>query len=114
MDSEDSQADIFATQIEMPAKKKDFKTLSAPLYLGPKPTSHLSYDWLIIFMWGGDINNPFQLFSVDDLEEGELDPKFLSGMLSIPSRLRHRDLSFYPDFSISIVAKIEKSKFISC
>ena len=108
MDSDDSQADIFATQVQV--KKKEFKTLSAPLYLGPKPPSNFSYDWLIIFMWGGDINNPFILLAVDDLEEGELDPKFLTGILSPASRLRHRNLSFYPDFSISIFAKIETRK----
>ena len=106
MDSDDSQADIFATQVV--PRKKEFRTFSAPLHLGSKATSTMSYDWLMIFMWGGDINNPFELFSVEDLEEGELDPKFLTGMLSPSSRMRHRDISFYPDFSISIVAKIEK------
>lgn len=108
MDSDDSQADIFATQL--PNKKKEFQTSSAPLYMGPKPPSNFVYTWLIIFKWGGDINNPFELLSVDDLEDGELDPKFLSGILSPTSRMRHRDLSFYPDFAISIFAKIEKCK----
>lgn len=106
MDSDDSQADIFATQ--PPKNKTEFKTSSAPVY------SPYVYPWLVIFKWGGDIETPFNLFSVEDLVEGELDPKIISGILSTPSRIRPRDLSFFPDFSISIIAKVEKSKYNCC
>lgn len=109
MDSDDSQVDIFATQVP-PKKKKELRTLSAPLYTGPNPSGYV-YPWLIIFRWGGDIGQPFVLFSVEELAEGELDPKILTGILSSTSRMKHRDLGFFPDFSISIFSKLEKCKF---
>ena len=107
MDSDDSQVDIFATQIQ--TKKKHFQTSSGPACPGKRP-SDLMYSWLIIFRWGGDIDVPFDLMSVDDLKDGELDPKFISGLLTPMSRLRHRNLAHYSDFSVSIFGKMEKSK----
>ena len=109
MDStDDSQTDIFATQV--PPKKKVFKTSSAPPY---RPSTHvqdLDYKWIIIFKWGGDIDFPFELVPVNVFGPDELSSNFLSGILSPLSRLKHREMSAYPDFSISIFAKVEKRK----
>ena len=108
MDStDDSQSDIFATQA--PPKKKVFKTSSAPPY---RPSAHvqdLEYKWIIIFKWGGDIDFPFELVPVDRFGSDDLNSSFLSGILSPLSRLKHREMSAYPDFSVSIFAKVEKS-----
>lgn len=105
MDSDDSQVDFFATQKH--EKRKEFITSSAPPLSEP---TNFVYPWFAVFKWGGDIDHPFEILSVEDVEEGELDSKLLTGLLAPPSRLRHRELKCFPDFSISVFAKIESSK----
>ena len=108
MDSSDydSQTDIFSSQV---STKKLKLSSSAPSFNGPK-SSDFVYRWLIVFKWGGDIDCPFELMSVQHLQPGDMDPTFLTGILSPISRMKHRNFRHYPDFAISIYAKVEESK----
>ena len=109
MDSSDydSQTDIFSLQVST-----KLKTISsAPSYTGPKKLDYV-YRWLILFKWGGDVENPFELMSVEHLQEGDIDPSFLTGILSPLSRMKHRNIGHFPDFAISIFGKVEESKVL--
>lgn len=114
MDSEDdSQCDIFASQVIEKKKKQVIKTSSsAPAYQPTKQALDLEYKWIVIFKWGGNIDFPFELFPVEKFGSNEFNSTFLSGILSPLSRLKHREIAAYPDFSISFFGKVEKSKYL--
>ena len=113
MDSDDSQIDFFATQL--PEKKSKLKSKvcssSAPL-LTRQDSKAPSYEylWLVIFKWGGDIDFPFEAVALTDLIPKDYDKTWLTGIMSPKSRRRYRDISIYPDFSISVFGKMEKGK----
>lgn len=93
-DSDESQADIFAdTQIPTDDKRDHWVGI---------------YPWLIIFLWGGQ-ENPFILKACVDMDS-DIDVNWLSGILSPKSRRKHRNVKKFPDFSVSIFGKVQKSK----
>ena len=104
----DSQADLFATQV--PVKKKHFQTSSAPVLPVAKVLDYV-YDWFIIFKWGGDIDFPFEEVNITEINNSDYDPAWLTGILSPKSRKRYRNFDIYPDFSVSVFAKVEKREF---
>lgn len=112
----DSQADIFATQVQEKiavAKKNmkaSLKASSAPLMTNKKAPEYV-YKWLIIFKWG-DIKYPFEAVAIQDLLPNEYEKTWLSAIMSPASRRRFRNLDIYPDFSVSIYAKIEQGTYI--
>lgn len=108
MDSDDSQSDIFATQVIK--KKTKLQTSSAPVLKSKPKTSVFEYCWLIIFKWG-DADYPFELVSISDLEDKDFEKTWLTGILSPMSRKKYQDIGIYPDFSISVFAKVEKSEY---
>ena len=94
-ESDNSQADIFAdTQVKTYDKKDHWVGV---------------YPWLILFLWGGQ-SNPFLLKSSLDMDSDDIDVTWLSGILSPKSRRKHRNLKMFPDFSVLIFGKFQKSK----
>lgn len=95
-DSDESQVDLFAnTQVKTDEKKDHWIGI---------------YPWLILFLWGGQ-THPFLLKRSEDMDPDDIDVTWLSGILSPKSRLKHRNLKQYPDYSVSIFGKIQKSNF---
>ena len=107
MDSgEDSQVDIFATQPPTKKRKEKEITSSAPVLHTKKPNDYV-YKWLIIFRWGDDTDGPFEMVALDDLNPSEYEANWLTGIMSPKSRRKYRNLDIYPDFSVSVFAKVE-------
>lgn len=104
--SEDSQEDLFAnTQIKT---RTDHVTESSPnKWIN---TKNFDFPWLIMFLWGGQAN-PFVLVYLIELDPQDVDGKWLTGILSPKSRCKHRNVKFYPDFSVSIYGKVHKGNF---
>lgn len=103
MDSDDSQQDLFAnTQIET---KNPHVNDSNP---NEWNDTDFEYPMLVLFLWNGQIK-PFTLVSLIELNPRDVDGKWLSGVLSPTSRLKHRNFRLYPDFGVSVFGKIQKS-----
>lgn len=99
--SDDSQADIFASQVKVKKKKKTFVPSSAP-----QPLRLPKYSDLVFFKWGENGERPFQIMRVSDLQEGDLDEKWLTSFLSPNSRTIQRELATFQGFKVCIFAKI--------
>ena len=84
-------------------KKADFITSSLPA------NNDLQYNFIALFKWGGDINTPFEMVPVDDVKE-DVDRKLIAGILPDKGRCKLRKISIFPNFSVSIVFKLEKSE----
>ena len=104
MDSDDSQQDIFInTQIS--TKNPNVNDDNPHKW----ENTNFEYPMVVLFLWNGQID-PFILVYVIELDPEDVDEKWLSGILSPASRLKHRNLKMYPEFGVSIFCKIQKSK----
>lgn len=102
MDSDDSQTDLFANT-QIPTKNSHVNANNQ------WDTSNLEYPMVVLFLWNGQMN-PFVLVDLTDLEPEDVDEKWLSGILSPVSRLKHRNMKMFPEFGVSLYAKIQKRK----
>ena len=106
--TDNSEEDLFSTQTRSKLKKKKKKiTSSAPL-----PTLGNEYPCLVIFIRGADVQFPFELLELVNDGSQDVDKKWTSGIMNTDSRKRCRDLKFYPDFSVSVYAKISKGNLL--
>ena len=103
MDSDDSQQDVFANTQE---PTRNHVSASNPHQWA---SSNFEYPMLVLFLWNGQIN-PFVLVYLIELDPEDVDEKWLTGILSPTSRLKHRTLKMYPECGVSIFCKIQKSK----
>ena len=102
--SDDSQTDLFAnTQVET---RNDHVTDEHP---DKWMDTNFEYPWMIFFKWDGNMT-PFAVLSLIELNPQDIDGKWLTGILSPKSRIKHRSLKFFADYSVSIFGKIHKSK----
>lgn len=97
--SDDSLDDLFA------------KTQSNPIMSDAWKDGMVDYPKLIFFKWAGNVDDPFEIVETMDLDAIDVDPNWLSGVLSPKSRTKCRHLSFYKDYAVSLFAKIGKSMF---
>lgn len=103
MDSDDSQQDVFAnTQIPTKTHVNEDNPHKWE-------TTDFEYPMLVLFLWNGQ-DNPFVLVYLIELDPLDVDEKWLSGILSPVSRLKHRNFKMYPEFAVSIFCKIQKRK----
>lgn len=105
MDSDDSQADLFAnTQV---VTRNKHVTEERPDQWADK---NFEYPMLILFQWGGQ-TSPFILMSLLQLDPRDIDGSWLTGILSPASRRKHRNVRFFSDYKVSIFGKVQKRKF---
>ena len=103
--SDDSQQDMFAnTQVQT---RNEHVTDSNP---DKWTDTDFEYPMLIIFRWGGQAD-PFILSFLVELDPEDVNVNWLNGILSPTSRCKHRNLKAFPDFSVSIYSKVQKSRF---
>ena len=99
-----SQEDLFAnTQVES----------TNPHVSNDKPDewadTNFDYPYLILFCWDGE-TNPFMLVPLTEIDPRDIDWKWLSGILSPKSRCKLRKMTQFPDYSVSIFGKVQRSK----
>lgn len=105
--TDNSEDDLFSSQPVSKLKKNKKKvTSSAPL-----PTLGNEYPCLVIFNRGADVQFPFQLLDLVDDGSQDVDKKWISGIMNTESRKRCRDLKCFPDYMVSVYAKIAKGIF---
>lgn len=97
--SDGSQEDIFADTQHKSESDNDAKW----------GDHDFEYPWVILFLWGGQ-EEPFVLVNLNDLDPRDIDRKWLTAILSPQSRCKHRNFKKYPDFAVSLYAKVHKSK----
>lgn len=95
--------------IEIRYNKKKTDVSSAPLISAQ--ASNFEYPWILVFKWGVNAECPFQILEIDNLNERDYEPKWLSGILLPMSRNRQREMIYFPGMKISVIGKIEKRKF---
>lgn len=107
MDSSDadSQTDMFANT-QAPPETNHIRD-SQPDQWGD---TNFEYPWIVLFKWNGSIN-PFKLLPLTEVDPRDIDNKWLSYLLSPASRCKHRNLTKFPDYAVSLFGKVHKSKF---
>lgn len=106
MDSDDSQQDIFANT-QMPTENTNVNDCNPHEW----KNTNFDYPMLVLFKWNGEIN-PFALVPLIELDPQDIDDKWLSGVLSPASRLKHRNFKIYTEFGVSVFAKVQKSMIL--
>ena len=103
--TDNSQDDMFYTQVRTNKLKKKKKKLSSS---APLPAREIEYPCLVVFKRGGNIEFPFELLELVEDDSQGVDKKWISGIMNSESRKRSRDLKCYPDFMVSIFCKIQQ------
>ena len=101
---DDSLNDMFHKSQSKLRKKLKAISVTAP------PKLNDEFPVVIVFKWGGNSENPFELCDMSQLDD--VDTKLLNGILSPKSRQKQRRVEAYPEFSVSIFSKIDKSEFM--
>lgn len=96
--------------LEMSDSEDLFANTQKSVHSGASKDGKLEYPKLIVYKWVGDVDSPFEIVTIDELDPNDVDSSWTAGVLSPKSRAKSQHLKCFPDHSVSIFGKIEKSK----
>ena len=105
MDSEDSQADMFFSQVGKKSRKEKEKYISSSC---PAKTVY-EYSFVILFNWSMGCERPFKIYNLQAFDENEIKESWIKFQMKNKTRMKKlTGLAEVPDKAVSLFAKIER------